>query len=269
MSFGSSSGPCLWSLVGFGGNDLIARTLARAGWKLSARTVGRIRKERRSPEAPEPVAGAGRVLRAKYPNRIWMADVTEFPGLFRLFTFKLAVVFDVFSRMPLAASVQLGKPTAKRMARLLRRAATVASWPRHFVSDHDRAITAIRFRRFLKRQGIRQRFGAVGKTGSIALIERLWRTLKGVLALKLFKPLHLADAKRGVELGLVHYAFFRPHAGLGGATPAEVYFGQTPAHLSAKPPPRGEPGQAVEAPGFQIAFLDPERRLRVLLRKAA
>jgi hypothetical protein len=33
-------------LAGFGGNDLIARTLARAGWKLSARTVGRIRRER-------------------------------------------------------------------------------------------------------------------------------------------------------------------------------------------------------------------------------
>ncbi|MDL2717978.1 MAG: hypothetical protein PT977_09505, partial [Acidobacteriota bacterium] len=34
-------------LAGFGGNDLIARTLAHAGWKLSARTVGRIRRERR------------------------------------------------------------------------------------------------------------------------------------------------------------------------------------------------------------------------------
>src|SRR5664279_3827048 len=31
-------------LAGFGGNDLIARTLARAGWKLSSRTVGRIRR---------------------------------------------------------------------------------------------------------------------------------------------------------------------------------------------------------------------------------
>ena len=35
-------------LAGFGGNDLIARTLARAGWKLSARTVGRIRRECRA-----------------------------------------------------------------------------------------------------------------------------------------------------------------------------------------------------------------------------
>ncbi|MBK9064713.1 MAG: hypothetical protein IPL89_16210 [Acidobacteria bacterium] len=32
-------------LAGFGGNDLIARTLARAGWRLSSRTVGRIRRE--------------------------------------------------------------------------------------------------------------------------------------------------------------------------------------------------------------------------------
>jgi DNA-binding XRE family transcriptional regulator len=42
-------------LAGFGGNDLIARTLARAGWKLSARTVGRIRRERWPvPRLPEP-----------------------------------------------------------------------------------------------------------------------------------------------------------------------------------------------------------------------
>ena len=33
-------------LAGFGGNDLIARTLARAGWKLSARTVGLPRRGR-------------------------------------------------------------------------------------------------------------------------------------------------------------------------------------------------------------------------------
>jgi transposase InsO family protein len=155
------------------------------------------------------------------------------------------------------------------VVRLLRRAATVAGWPRHFVSDHDRAFTAIRFRKFLRRHGICQRFGAVGKTGSIAVIERLWKTLKGVLGLKLFKPLLLADTQRRVELGLVHYAFFRPHAGLARATPAEVYFGLRPAHLSAKPPPRGEPGQAVKAPMFEIEFLDPERRLPVLLRRAA
>jgi hypothetical protein len=101
------------------------------------------------------------------------------------------------------------------------------------------------------------------------MIERLWKTLKGMLGLTLFKPLLLRDAQHRVALGLVHYAFFRPHAGLGGATPAEVYFGQTPAHLSAKPPPRGTPGQAMEAPRFDIVFLDAKRRLPILLRRAA
>src|SRR5450830_998451 len=55
-------------LAGFGGNDLIARTLARAGWKLSSRTVGRIRRERwPSPPPPEAASTVPRAVRAKHP----------------------------------------------------------------------------------------------------------------------------------------------------------------------------------------------------------
>jgi hypothetical protein len=39
------------------------------------------------------------------------------------------------------------------------------------------------------------------------------------------------------ELQIYNYAHFRPHEALGGATPAEIYFGRTPSHLSAIPPP--------------------------------
>jgi transposase InsO family protein len=46
----------------------------------------------------------------------------------------------------------------------------------HFISDHARCFTGQVFRRKLLRLGVKQRFGAVGKKGSIALIERLWRT---------------------------------------------------------------------------------------------
>src|SRR5450759_1781289 len=49
-----------------------------------------------------------------------------------------------------------------------------------------------------------------------------------------------------IELGLIHYAHFRPHQALGGATPAEIYFGRAPSHLSAIPPPRGRPRAAIE-----------------------
>ena len=88
---------------------------------------------------------------------------------------------------------------------------------------------------------MKQRFGAIGKKGSIALIERLWKTLKDALGLRLLRPLAAEDLMEKIGLGLSHYAFFRPHQGLGGATPAEIYFGRTPSHLSAIPPPRGMP----------------------------
>jgi len=44
------------------------------------------------------------------------------------------------------------------------------------------------------------------------------------------------DLMEKIRLGLVHYAHFRSHQGLDGATPADIYFGRTPSHLSAIPP---------------------------------
>lgn len=256
--------------AGFGGNDLIARTLAPAGWKLSARTVGRIRKERFPiPHLPIAAPMVRRAVRARYPNHVWMVDLTDVRGLFGIVAFKVGAVFDVFSRMPLSIRVFSRQPSSTDIVRLVSGTARRHGRPVHFVSDRARCFTARAFRHRLRRLGVRQRFGAVGRKGSIALIERLWRTLKEALGLKLLRPLIAEDLRRKVELGLIHYAHFRPHQALGGATPAEIYFGRAPANLSAIPPPRGRPGQAVTVPPFEISFLDSERRLPVLLRNAA
>src|SRR5450830_1088981 len=231
-------------LAGFGGNDLIARTLARAGWKLSARTVGRIRKERwPAPRVPEAASTVPRAVRAKHPNHVWMVDLTDVRGLFGIVTFKFGVVFDAFSRMPLSARVFIKEPAAEEIARLVTRTAKRHGRPAHFVSDQGSCFTGQVFRRRLRTLGVKQRFGAIGRKGSIALIERLWKTLKDTLGLRLLRPLAAEDLMEKIELGLVHYAHFRPHQALGGATPAEIYFGRTPAHLSAIPPPRGRPGE--------------------------
>jgi transposase InsO family protein len=257
-------------LAGFGGNDLIARTLARAGWKLSSRTVGRIRRERwPAPRLPVTAPTVRRAVRAQYRNHVWMVDLTDVRSLFGLKTFKVGAVFDVFSRMPLSTRIFSEEPTSAEVARFVLTTARRHGRPVHFVSDRARCFTAQFFRRKLRHLDVRQRFRAVGKKGSIALIERLWRTLKETLGLKLLRPLVVEDLRRKVELGLVHYAHFRPHQALGGATPAEIYFGRTPEHLSAIPPPRGRPGKAVPPPQFEIHFLDSERRLPLLLRKAA
>jgi transposase InsO family protein len=257
-------------LAGFGGNDLIARTLARAGWKLSARTVERIRRERwPSPPPSKAASGAPRAVRAKRPNHVWMVDLTDVKGLFGLVTFKVAAVFDAFSRMPLSVWVFSKEASAPEIARFVSKAAKRHGRPVHFISDHARCFTGQVFRRKLLRLGVKQRFGAVGKKGSIALIERLWRTLKDTLGLRLLRPLAAEDLAAKVEMGLVHYAHFRPHQGLGGATPAEIYFGRRPSYLSAIPPPRGTPGEGPMDPPFRIDYLDAERLLPVLVRKAA
>jgi transposase InsO family protein len=257
-------------LAGFGGNDLIARTLARAGWKLSARTVGRIRKERWPvPRVPEKASRVPRAVRAKRPNHVWMVDLTDVKGLFGLVTFKVAVVFDAFSRMPLSVWAFSKEASSREIARFVSKAARRHGRPAHFVSDHVRCFTGKIFRRTLLWLGVKQRFGAVGKKGSIALIERLWRTLTDTLGLRLLRPLVAEDLAATVELGLLHYAHFRPHQALGGATPAEVYFGRTPSHLLAIPPPRGRPGEGPMDSPFQVEYLDAERLLPVLVPRAA
>ena len=258
-------------LAGFGGYETIAQTLASAGWKLSKRTVGRILREQPPSGNPTEVAApkASLAVRPRYPNHIAFIDITEIPGLFGFWRFKLAVVFDGFSRFPLAARAFLQEPTAPSIFRLFETAIERFGMPRHLVTDQGSQFIAEDFRDRVHDLGIRHRFGAIGKTGSIALIERLWRTLKQCLALKAFKPLVLDELEQRLTLGLAHYAFLRPHQGLAGATPAEVYFGHDPVSCHAIPPPRGRPGEHVADPKIQIDYLDPEQRLPFLRSKAA
>jgi hypothetical protein len=87
--------------------------------------------------------------------------------------------------------------------------------------------------------------------------------------LRSLRPSAAEDLMEKVELGLLHYAHFRPHQGLGGATPAEMYVGRTPAHLAAIPPPRGRPSDRPTDSSFRVDYLDAERLLPLLVRKAA
>ncbi len=257
--------------LGFGGNKLIAQTLARVGWKISTETVRRIRKEPppTNSETTEVEARKPRSVKASYPGHVWMADLTDVPGFFGLFRFKLAVILDVFSRMPLAFSVFTKEPTAQDIRVLFLKAITRFGIPRHFVSDQGRQFIDSGFRLLLFGLGVRHRFGAIGKTGSIAIIKRFWKQLKYTLSLRSFRPLFQEDLERRLELGFFYYTNIRPHQGLSGATPAEVFLRQRPACLSSVHPPRGKSREGpIETP-FDIRFLDSERMLPVLVSKAA
>jgi hypothetical protein len=137
--------------------------------------------------------------------------------------------------MPLSARVLGKEPSSAEIARFVSRTTRKCGRPAHFVSDRGACFTGKVFRR---------------------------------RGLRLLRPLVAEDLMETIELSLVHYAHFRPHHALGGATPVEIYFGRTPAHLSAIPPPRGRPGEGPTDLPFRVDYLDGERLLPVLVRKA-
>jgi hypothetical protein len=125
------------------------------------------------------------------------------------------------------------------------------------------------FRRALARAGVQHRFGRILEKTSSSLIERFWLTLKVTAQLKRLRPLLKQDLDRRMNDAISFYVYHRPHLGLGGATPAEVYFKLRRAHRKAVHPPRGKPSDPDVEPSFGIEFLDEERRLPILVQKSA
>ncbi|HEX5135708.1 MAG TPA: DDE-type integrase/transposase/recombinase, partial [Planctomycetota bacterium] len=173
------------------GSRRIAGILARLGMKASRSTVQRALRER----PPRPAAGARVLPRradellAKRPNHIWLVDFTRVGGIFR--SVFVGAVVDAFSRKVLALRVCALEPTAAFAVRLLREAVRGHGAPCHLISDQGPQLTSAVFSRALSRRGIRRRFGAIGRTGSVALIERFWRSMKEEYArgLFLYRPL--------------------------------------------------------------------------------
>jgi transposase InsO family protein len=75
------------------------------------------------------------------------------------------------------------------------------------------------------RWGVKQRFGAVGKHGSIAVTERVIRTLKyeRLKRVPVIRGLdHLSQLLQDFE---IYYNDYRGHAKLGGAVPSVIHRG--------------------------------------------
>jgi hypothetical protein len=95
------------------------------------------------------------------------------------------------------------------------------------------------FRRWCRRKGIkRPRYGAVGKHGSIAVVERFILTLKQLLSCLLLVPYRREGFQREVDAAVFWYNRHRPHTRLDGKTPDEVYRGEYPANRRTRYEPR-------------------------------
>jgi transposase InsO family protein len=235
------------------GKAKIAQVLCRAGLHLGSTTVQRMLAERSRPE-PAPVSSPfPRVVTARNPNHVWHCDLTTVPTSFGFWTswfpwslpqcwpfcWWIAVIVDHFSRRTMGFAVFEQQPSSVAIRTFLGRAIKKAgAAPRHLVTDQGSQFTDETFGRWCRRRAIRQRFGAVGKYGSIAIVERMIRTLKNECTRRLLVPYRRPCFKKELSLYIGWYNTHRPHDALEVRTPDEIYFALPPACLAPRFEPR-------------------------------
>ena len=155
--------------------------------------------------------------------------------------------------------------------------------PKHLVSDKDRIFWCDAFKRWCKRTGIRPRFGAAGQHGSIAVVERLIKTMKDEATRRILIPQREAGFRQEVASFFTRYNEHRPHTTLHGRTPNEVYFRLRPANQRPRIEPRGRwprsspcagprtliAGQPGDRFALEVDFCDARRHLPVVSVKRA
>ncbi|MGH8191676.1 MAG: transposase [Rhodanobacteraceae bacterium] len=258
------------------GKKRIAQALARAGIHLGVTTVGRMGKEPPvAPPAQEVVAAKAqeaaaakpvRKLKSKYPDHIWNIDLTVVPTLagfwLPIFPFALlqrwpfcwwvAVAKDHFSRRIIYVDAYKTQPKARRMGTFLKEAVKeTGRAPKHLITDKGSQFTSTVFTKVCLVLGVLQRFGAVGKYGSISRVERFMRSLKTECTRELPQtPL----TRKGMMAELLAYAAWfnhhRPHQGLQGRTPEERYrrVRRKDSYPRIEPRPQWPPGSPCAAP---------------------
>jgi len=265
------------------GKVKLAQILARAGLHLGVTTVGRMLKA--MPSKPEPSevpseqttgSQAPWVVTAKRPNHVWHVDLTTVPlaGFwvpwlpFALpqswpFCWWLAVVVDHFSRGVMGVALFKKQPTSVQVRTFLGRLCAKAR-PKYIICDKGSQFRCAGFKSWCKRKAIRPRFGAVGKYGSIAVIERFIRTPKEECTCRIAVPLRRNDVRRELALHLAWYNELRPHEYLDGRTPNDAYHGRPPADEAPRMEvsPHRPRGASCAAP---TAAIDGEPGQKVLL----
>jgi transposase InsO family protein len=239
------------------GKAQIAMTLARAGLHLGATTVGRMLAQKHRPRLPTtgPAPNVkNRVVTAKYPNHVWHIDLTAVPTNlghwcswlpFALpqrwpFSWWVAVVVDHFSRRAMGCTAFQSQPNSEAVRSFLGRTIAIAEkTPKYIVCDRGSQFDCAGFRAWCRRKGIKPpRYGAIGKHGSLAVVEHFILTMKCLLASLPLVPYRPESFQH--ELGAIAqwYNHHRPHTWLRGRAPEEVYCDRYPANRKPRLEPR-------------------------------
>jgi putative transposase len=171
---------------------------------------------------------------ARYPNHAWSTDRTRVLR-WGIWPTWVLITIDHFSRKVVVCHPLEG-PNAGWVVEAMEETFARHGAPRYLISDQEGVFISDAFRDLLIRWDVKQRFGAVGKHGSIAVTERAILTLKyeWLRRVPVIRGLdHLSQVLHNFE---VYYNEYRGHTKLGGALPALIHRGEqwTKPEKSAK-----------------------------------
>lgn len=248
------------------GKQRIADTLARAGLHLSPSTAARLLKKTVPSKKPPPDADRAcsstggtaapsvaanakqpskpkRVMTAKYPGHVWHVDLTAVPTCLGFwipwfphtwaqcwpFCFWIAVVVDHFSRKAVMVRCFRSNPSAQQVTDTLDIAiAAERATPKYIISDKGSQFRE-EYLDWCHARGVKPRFGAIGRHGSIAVVERFIRTIKQECVRRIVVPLATATFEQELLTYVRWYNEHRPHRTLHGKTPNEIHDARSPA----------------------------------------
>jgi transposase InsO family protein len=243
------------------GKKRLAQTLARAGLHLGVTTARRMLKEKDGKGRPaaaaareEEVKAGSKPVTAKSPSHVWQVDLTVAPTSagfwvawlpFSLpqvwpFCWWVACVVDHYSRRVMGFAVFGKEPKSRDLSALLGRTIRGSSAvPRYILSDKGRQFWCRRFKAWCKRRGIRPRYASTGgQVRATAIVERFIRSLKDEWLGRSGVPFRRKAMRRHLSTYLEWFHEYRPHQGLGGRTPLEVYGKKRPANRRPRHEPR-------------------------------
>lgn len=238
----------------FYGSRKLRDYLRRQGYQVNRKRVRRLMKRMGLVSiAPKPNTSRPAPGHRVYPyllkemeidrvNQVWCSDITYLP-LNSGFVY-LTVVMDWYSRFVLAWEVSVTMEEhfcVNALESALRR----HRCPEIFNTDQGAQYTGKRFTGVLKDHQVQISMDGKGRALDNIMVERLWRSVK-------YEDVYVKDygSVRELVAGLRSYFEFynhqRPHQGLAGKTPAEVYGQVNPAghgprnHTSSVPVQRPE-----------------------------
>ena len=225
-------------------------TLLGKYFKRTPRTIKKIliRYERISGIVKEPKK-YGKIIVEK-ANELWAIDITCF-GPFYIFG-----LTDLYSRKCLGLKLVLNQ-TAEVAIDLVKEAIARYGKPVSLLSDNGSQfisrdlVTDTKFGSFLKSRGIEHKRTDLGSPWQNGIMERFFGSFKRELLYLLEDSLQEDTLARYFFEYLIYYNRYRPHQGIGGLIPDELFYGK---RLNPDPGKDFELIEKAFADGHLVAF---------------